>query len=107
MTAVEPMHTTREAIVVHAADGRPVIDLDPIEVANNGDVASVWDTRLHDLAAAAHAYATPDMPVRLVWSDTHRDVLGECPVCDCIKPLITYASPEDADDDCMVCRDCV
>lgn len=101
---MEPMNTTRELTVL-GPKGTPLLDMDPADVANNGDVASAWDTRLHDVLASMTTYTGRfDVPLTLVWSDTNRPVMIECPACDAVTFATTYTLAED--DDCLICSSC-
>jgi hypothetical protein len=98
--------TTRELVVL-GPKGTELLDMDPVDVANNGDVASVWDTRVTDILDAMDDY-TDEFGVdglTLVWSDTHAPVLLECPSCECVKHATVFAQADD--DDCLICRDCL
>lgn len=102
---MEPMHTTRELIVI-GPTGNPVLDMDPVDVANNGAVASAWDVRLQAVLAAMDEYADESgVTLQLVWSDTRELVLVECPTCQSVTVATSYAMP--GDDDCLVCSDCL
>jgi hypothetical protein len=110
----EPMTETKEAIVVRARDGEPVLDIDPATIAFSGVCASVWDERLMGLLASAFAFmddADFTVPVRVVWADTRTDVFAVCPTCHEAKVVLPGGAPEYGfvnahNDDCLVCVPC-
>jgi hypothetical protein len=91
-------NSQREVTAINARTDAPSLDLDPIMVWNNGDVASAWDERLGQLLDAMAAH--PD-PMRLVWSDTNAPVMVECPTCHSVTYATSFSTVDD--DDCVVC----
>lgn len=98
------MDTTRELTVL-GPKGTPLLDMDPEDVANNGDVASAWDERLHDVLDSMDDYTDEfGVPLTLVWSDTNQPVMVECPACDSVMVATSFTLADD--DDCLICPSC-
>jgi hypothetical protein len=94
-------------MIVLGPQGTALLDMDPEDVSNDGDVASVWDTRVQDVLDAIEDYhdETGVDGMTPVWSDTLAPVMLECPSCKSVKLAIGFAMPDD--DDCLVCTDCL
>lgn len=84
--------TEHEVMVINADTGRPVIDLDPINVTVIEEIPAIEyrladgrDERLMDIWEAAEEAAqdvADALTYALVWSDTRRVVKAACVACD-------------------------
>jgi hypothetical protein len=98
---------TREAIVI-GPNGTEILDMDPVNLENNGDVASASDQALELVLDGIDDYYDEFGVdgLKLVWSDTHAMVMVECPSCDAIKAATQFGVCNE-DDDFVMCTDCI
>jgi hypothetical protein len=97
----------REAIVI-GPDNTPILDMDPIDLENSGDIVSAWDQDLKLVLDSIEDYRdeTDIDGLRLVWSDTMSFVMVECPSCGGVKRATSFAV-DDVDSEYVTCIDCL
>ena len=102
-----------EAIVIHT-DGRPVLDIDPIElprltVYGNPDCTDETNADLHLLLNVPDALDLPTTELSLVWSSDRKPVMVTCGTCDNIVPAwLTFVLESVAEEeiDMLICGPC-
>lgn len=80
----------RDAIVVNAITGHPVLEVDPVDLAHTGDVALSTDPNILAIWVASEeimADTVDTVSTSVVWYDTRTPVKVKCIGCDRIIRL--------------------
>lgn len=99
-----------EAILVHNNDGRPVLDVDPIElpritVYGNPDHTDETNPDLHRFLAIFNMVNMPSA-LRLVWSVDRAPVMVHCFTCnETAQAWFTFVLDADGDPE-LICSRC-
>ena len=102
-----------EAILVHANDGRPVLDVDPIDlpritVYGNPDHTDEGNADLHRFLSIFNAIDNPTS-LRLLWTGDRAPVMVHCFDCnESVQAWFTFVleSVADGEGDTLICSRC-
>jgi len=102
-----------EAILIHKDNGRPVLDVDPIDlpritVYGNPDHTDETNPDLHRFLSIALAIDMPSA-LSLVWSSDRAPVMIHCGTCnEAVQAwmCVVYEAVDDGEQDNIVCAVC-